>query len=248
MTKASLNQYKGSLSPEKFVEGINASTENARRLFEDAEILLNQSRYASATSLAILSIEESGKQSILREMSLWTDAKDLKAIWRKYRSHTEKNIAWILPDLAKKGANKMSDLREIFNSNSEHPQILDQLKQISFYTDCLGNRNWSIPNNVIDESLAKSLVKTAQILISKRKITVKEIELWQKHLAPIWKSVVESLKPQDIDNLQQAVECFEKEMHDSGIKIDIDEQLSDFIKNQKAEINPPNKSLNEDAH
>ncbi|MFQ5903786.1 MAG: AbiV family abortive infection protein, partial [Candidatus Binatia bacterium] len=35
--------------------GINAATRNARRLYEDAIILLNEKRYPSAAGLAILS-------------------------------------------------------------------------------------------------------------------------------------------------------------------------------------------------
>ena len=222
---------------------MNAAAANAKRLYEDAEMLLDQSRYASAASLAILSIEESGKISILREMSLLTETEDLKEIWRRYRSHTQKNIAWILPDLVMKGANKISDIREIFNPDSDHPQLLDHLKQISFYTDCLGNKNWSIPDNIIGESLAKQLVMTAKIFIPKSEKSIKEIELWKKHLGPIWKGVVEGLKPEDIDRLHIAVESFEEEMLSLGLKLDTKNKLSDFIKNQKMKIKKPNKRL-----
>ncbi len=60
----------------------------------------------------------------------------------------------------------------------EHPFLLDQVKQLGFYTDCLGNRHWSIPLEVIDEELARDLIKIAKILIGKREITNREIELW----------------------------------------------------------------------
>ncbi|MBN1085452.1 AbiV family abortive infection protein [Erwinia aphidicola] len=39
-------------------------------------------------------------------------------------------------------------------TTTEHPFALDQLKQISFYTDCLGKAHWSIPDNVIDRDTA----------------------------------------------------------------------------------------------
>jgi len=248
MERSSLNQYKGPLDPDKIVEGMNVAAENAKRLYEDAEILLEKSRYASALSLAILSIEESGKIPILREMSLLHDTKDLKEIWHRNRSHTQKNIAWILPDLVMKGANKISDLREIFNPDSDHPQILDNLKQISFYTDCLGNKNWSFPDDIIEESLAKQLVMTAKVFVPKSEKSAKEIELWQKHLGPIWKGVVEGLKPEDIDRLQIAVEDFEEEMLELGIKLDTKNKLSDFIKNQKIQLKTPNKTLHQSAN
>ena len=65
-----LEQWKNTLAVEKIVEGMNAASSNARRLLNDASALFDLERYPSATSLAILAIEEAGKVSILREMSL----------------------------------------------------------------------------------------------------------------------------------------------------------------------------------
>ena len=42
----------------------------------------------------------------------------------------------------------------LVSGDSDHPYVLDQLKQIAFYTDCLGDAHWSIPDEVIDESPA----------------------------------------------------------------------------------------------
>lgn len=85
-----LEQWKNTLAVEKIVEGMNAASSNARRLLNDASALFDLERYPSATSLAILAIEKAGKVSILREMSLLKDGKDIKQIWHRYRSHTEK--------------------------------------------------------------------------------------------------------------------------------------------------------------
>ena len=78
MTKKNIIQYKGKLSAHKIAEGINAALQNANRLADDAELLLEHKKYPSAACLAILSIEESGKVSILRELSIARDGKDLK--------------------------------------------------------------------------------------------------------------------------------------------------------------------------
>ena len=61
-----LPQYKGKLDPEQIAQGMNAARRNAQRLADDAKLLLSAKRYPTAASLAILSIEESGKVSILR--------------------------------------------------------------------------------------------------------------------------------------------------------------------------------------
>jgi hypothetical protein len=58
--KQKLPQYKGVLASAQIADGMNAATRNSRRLFEDAQLMLEQERYPSAVGLAILSIEESG--------------------------------------------------------------------------------------------------------------------------------------------------------------------------------------------
>lgn len=190
----SLQQFKNHLSYSQIADGMNAACENARRLVEDAQILFDSQRYPSAASLAILAIEESGKTAILREMATARDSKALKAAWKSYRSHTKKNVAWILPDLVMNGARKLEEFDQIANPQGDHPEILDNVKQIGFYTDCLGNAHWSVPSAVIDESTAKSILSVAQILSKKRVHTEREIELWVAHVGPVKESSLEQQK------------------------------------------------------
>jgi AbiV family abortive infection protein len=182
-----LNQYRGKLSPELIAEGINVARRNALRLVEDARILCQRERYPTAAALAVLSIEESGKVSILRSLALARDQKEAEKVWREYRSHKHKNTHWTLPQLVAGGARTLEELRPLFEDSSDHPQVLDSLKQIGFYTDCLGKQHWSEPSEVIDASLAMSLVKTAELLAPGKPVSSEEIRLWIKHLAPVWK-------------------------------------------------------------
>lgn len=180
---ADLVPYKGPLSPREAAAGINASIANARRLLLDAERLLTGGSIPTAASIAALSIEESGKVSIIRRLTT-ARQHELKSIWRSYRSHTAKNAAWILPQLVARGARELEDFRALFDSGSDHPDLLDSVKQLGFYTDCLGNRHWSIPADVIDEKLASQLVDVARILCPKRDVTARELELWVQFLGP----------------------------------------------------------------
>lgn len=221
MAKRKLDQYKGRLSPAQIAEGMNAAGRNAKRLVEDAEFLLEGKRYPSAATLAILSIEESGKMSILRGLSLAKNEKEAKDAWAEYRSHTKKNVAWIVPDLVKAGARKLEDFRPLHAENAEHPYILDHIKQLGFYTDCLGNKHWSVPESVIDNSLAEILVRVAKILVSKKEVQVKEIELWVKHLGPVWKH--------DMRWMQKALENWYQEMQDAGLAPEGPNAMSAFI-------------------
>ncbi len=181
-----LNAYKGRISVPQIVEGMNAAVRNSCRLSADARLLLEGNRFPSATALAILAIEEAGKVSILRGLSIAPNDEVIKASWKAYRSHIAKNAAWIIADLARNGASTLNDLRPIYDPESEHTAQLDALKQISFYTDCLGAAHWSEPHEVIDVNLAKAMVKLSELLTPKRKIEVREIELWVEHVAPHW--------------------------------------------------------------
>ena len=92
---------------------------------------------------------------------------------------------WILPQLVLEGAQRLDDFRELFNPDAEHPYILEQIKQVSFYTDCLGKAHWSEPSMVIDKELAKMLLQIARVFIKDREMQVKEIELWIKHMSKV---------------------------------------------------------------
>ena len=177
--------FRGTLSVVQIAEGMNAATQNASRLAKDARLLLANSSWPSAASLAALSIEESGKVVILRRF-LTSAEGEIKSLWREYRSHTKKNINWILPDMVGKGARKLEDFCPMVDEASGHPAMLDTIKQLGFYSDCFASGHWSMPHNVIDETLAAQLVNTAEILASERVTTVRELELWVKHMAPVW--------------------------------------------------------------
>jgi AbiV family abortive infection protein len=230
MAKRKLNQYKGQLSTSQIAEGMNASIRNAKRLAEDAELLWERKRYPSASSLAILSIEESGKLSILRGLSIAKNEEELKEAWKDYRTHTKKNVNWMLPELVKAGARKLEDFHPIFERDAEHPYILDQIKQIGFYTDCLGDAHWSIPGEIIDKRLARMLVDLAKIFVSTKEITEKEIELWIKHLGPVWKK--------NMRWMQNALVNWFHEMQESGLVPELNtDAMQEFIKGIKISKN-----------
>ncbi len=216
-----LDTYRGRLSPEELAEGMNAARVNALRLAEDAKLLMDQVRFPSAISLAILSIEETGKISILRELSVARTEEERLNCWKAFRSHTRKNVTWILPQLAAAGARTLDEFRPIFDDSSDHPFILDKLKQIGFYTDCLGDKRWSIPEEVVDEKLARILVATAEMLSSTHQISAKEVELWIEHIGPVWK--------RDLKWMKQALINWASAMHEAGLG-DPPELMEEFMR------------------
>lgn len=185
--------FRGSLGIAQVAAGMNAATKNASRLVKDARFLLSNSRWPSAASIAALSIEESGKVVILRRFLTATED-EIKTLWKEYRTHTKKNLNWILPDLVAQGARKLDDFHPLVDHTSDHPEALNTIKQLGFYTDCLGDAHWSMPEEVIDAALATQLVTSAEILAPERNISVRELELWVKHMSPIWNTTGEWMK------------------------------------------------------
>ncbi len=222
MVKASeLAQWKNSLKPEQIAEGMNAASSNAKRLLEDAETLFNLGRYPTAISLAILAIEESGKTSILRELALARDGKEVKEAWKSYRSHTKKNVLWLFPSMVFSGGRKLEDFHSLFREDSDHTTLLDNLKQVGFYTDCLWRTHWSQPSEVIDKENAEGIIKVARILCTNKMHTKREIELWVEHMKPVWKGPMPEMK--------QALKAWFNAMVSEGHAEQGDLPFADFI-------------------
>ena len=213
--------YRGPLDSAQIAAGMNLATSNAARLASDARLLLENKRWPSAASIAALSIEESGKVVILRRFLTATD-EEAKSLWKSYRSHAKKNTNWILPDLVAKGAKSLEDFRPMIDGTSDHPAILDSIKQLGFYSDCLGSARWSDPESIVDEALATQLVKTAEILSPARVVTVRELELWVKHMAPVWN--------QSVDWMKTALVNWYAEMQAEGLVPSGENPMAAFVK------------------
>lgn len=182
-----LDAFRGKLSASDIAKGMTVAGRNARRLADDAATLLAVGSFPTAASLSALAIEEAGKASILRALALARNDAEIKDEWKAYRSHTSKNTKWLLPILTASGARTLDDFRQLFDQDSDHPFLLDHLKQLGFYTDCLGTGNWAIPTEVVDEDLARMLVNVADVLAKDKDVSEKEIELWIEHVGPVWK-------------------------------------------------------------
>ncbi|GAB5473772.1 MAG: hypothetical protein Mars2KO_18710 [Maribacter sp.] len=218
-------QFKGKLDAKSAALGIKAAYENANSLLEDAELLFKHKRYERCVSLSILAIEEAGKSTIIRALLLKDDAKELKKEWINYRKHTSKNLAWILPQLVANGARRLDELKKIFDPNSDHGKTLDNLKQLSFYTDIFGDSKWSIPKEVIDKELAEQILMTARGLVKIDRVMTseRELELWIKHLKPI--------QGQSLDKMKKALaECYKEAASEKLIEDWKIPELEQFIK------------------
>jgi AbiV family abortive infection protein len=216
-----LDAYKGPLSPAQVAEGMTAALANAARLASDAEAMLERGSNATAVSLAALSIEEAGKVSILRSLALAVTPEEARARWKDYRTHTRKNVAWILPALVAGGARTLDALRPLVDETSDHPEILDQIKQLGFYTDCLGKAHWSVPTDVINLDLAKGIVNIARVFARPHVVTAREVELWIHHVGPV--------QSKDMSIQKQAVVAWQQAMHAEGLSSTTADAMRQFL-------------------
>jgi AbiV family abortive infection protein len=184
MPSIPLEPSQGRLNPDQVAFGINAARRNAVRLLEDAEILYQKQRWATVITLSILSVEEFHKTHILRSISVEREETALRKQWKKYRSHTKKNLLAHLPELMRNGARTPHEFQSLFDPNAPHPRQIEQIKQWSIYTDSYGNGAWVEPHIFANHELADYLFKTAKAIVSNREVTTKEIELWVKYVGP----------------------------------------------------------------
>jgi len=154
-------------------------------------------------------------------MAIAEDEKEYQQLWKAYRSHTKKNVLWLFGEFIQKGARNLDDLRPLVDTESDHPDLLDQMKQLCIYTDCFTNAKWSSPDEVEVRDLAPYLVKMAQILGKPGVVTAEEVELWRKHLLPVKQ---DSMKTQ-----KQAVAAWYHEMKLLGLTEASPEEVEKFL-------------------
>jgi len=195
--KPRIDQYSGPLMPAQAAEGIEAAIQNAKALLSDAELLLHNQRWQRATALAILAIEEAEKVSLLRGLLLARNDAERRKEWRAYRTYVKKNLAYILPQLFREGSRKLEDFRSIYDEVSDHGLLLESLKQIALYTDAYADCHWSVPEEVIEQDVARTIVSIAEVLIPDEPgafTSEAELKIWVKHLGPVWKGKMSEMK------------------------------------------------------
>ena len=84
-----------------------------------------------------------------------------------------------MPERIAKGARRATEFQQCVDDTAQdEKETYDALKQLGFYTDCLGKAHWSIPSEVIDIKLAELLVGFAVSTSSnEHETTPREIEL-----------------------------------------------------------------------
>jgi hypothetical protein len=129
---------------------------------------------------------------------------------------------WIVPELIINGARKLEDLRKVVEPSSDHPQTLDNLKQLCFYSDVFTKGKLSLPENVANINLAKSIITIAETSIKETLNSVDALEIWVKHLKPVWKTDMHVMK-------NALVSCYLELEEKNLIEKGMSDKMSEFL-------------------
>ncbi len=120
--------------------------------------------------------------AVLREIATAPNQGDLNKAWKRYRDHQAKNVMWLAGPLRLQGAKSLRDFGKIHDPSSDHPAILDAIKQLGLYTDFNTKRIWKEPDEIIDEKVSKAVIAIAGYCCPKKEVSTREVELWIRHV------------------------------------------------------------------
>lgn len=208
------SEYRGPLDAVAAATGMQAARLNSVALYETAKLLFEAKRFPHSQAFSILAIEEIGKRSLL--FSLFLNAGSGKEAWRGYRNHMAKTsgLNKLLVALAKGYFPDITPEALAKVSVGPSPEALEQLKQLSLYSDCFevsGNPIWLLPEGSNWEEDAKErLAEAASLALNCRDQTPAELELWAKHLRGVPRS--------DDAAMSRAVEALDGALREAGFQ------------------------------
>lgn len=131
-----------------------------------------------------------------------------------------------MPLLLADGARTMKDFAPLVDKKADRAAVLDALKQVALYTDCLGERHWSKPEEVIEPELPRVLIEIAERMIGDRTVTAREVELWCEIVAPHYAK----------REMAEAVIRCEEALKKEGLKDTAIEGLRSFMEGQPIKV------------
>ncbi len=178
--------YRGPLTPEQAAEGMAAAHRNAKRLLDDAQVLLRESRWASAYLLSVHAIEEIGKDTMIRLILDMPEELRSRA-WRAFTDHRSKNILASVDEFASKGAKTLDDFAPMIDREGAHTVQTEARKQAATYVDCVGSCRWTEPATEVSPEDARAMVENAERRVrASRPWSTEMLRIWYEHAAPAY--------------------------------------------------------------
>jgi len=228
MAKLKEIQHWGALTPKEVARGIEVALQNAQELFEEAQLLFVHKHYARASSLAILSIEETGKVFLLPLLLTTSNGKHHRMIWKGLRDHKQKNshVSMQMTKGQKKPITKHSmPCRQSIDTWSNQ---LEDAKQVGFYTDCTSTKDWGLPSEAVGEELAQLMMRMASNSLTKYQ-GLKKLQSLQ--YLELWARMMKGMMDMSSTQTEQALVRFYDEGEKNGVlESGTRKEMDEFLK------------------
>lgn len=161
-------RQSGHLTLKQISAGISVCIDNALDLFGDAIVLLHHKRYARALSLVLTSLQEAGKVTLLRQMSLLPsdDQKKWSQIWKRFRKHETKDA---FGQSAKINQEAKGDPGEVFWQQVVYKTTFapakEKIRQFSLYVDFIKrDKAWWSPREITASVVEQAIDDVVSVL------------------------------------------------------------------------------------
>lgn len=157
------------LDKENLLDGAKLSLENAKELIEEGTLLFDNGRFSRAFTLFQLSIEETGKSSIIFESVLFNKyetADQQKALFKEIKDHINKTRVSQKIDIILALFFEDIEIKRVLINNavkqSKEVDKINNYKNFSLYVSLKGNR-FQKPSEKISKALAADFKFYAEI-------------------------------------------------------------------------------------
>jgi AbiV family abortive infection protein len=187
------------LSLEQLTCGRLQTLQNAIDLIDDAECLFKGRRWARATFLSQIAIEELGKYLMIMGAigNLIAGTVDWRKFWKRFVSHQEKagNIFYF--DAALFPSKEMKDVLRAFEKADTDGREFQKGKLSSLYVDFHGDR-FVLPMDTVDQKGAKQATARAKAVLSFFELAENQV-LSKVEFSKLSMSTLEAIKDEVID-------------------------------------------------
>src|SRR5690606_4612585 len=167
-----VNNARTELNLEQYFDGISKSLSNAKDLFDDADILFDLKRYQRAYTLYQLSIEETGKASLIYSFILdkdYNNENEFTVFKKSFISHKQKTVSSNSIDLIFSFLNNDIRIKKKliyqYYLFDKHLNQLNDNKNKSLYTDISHNKFIS-PKEIITKEITDQIKFIAEIRLN----------------------------------------------------------------------------------
>jgi len=171
--------YKGKLTIEQIVQGIEECLDNVERLVEDVRVLLKANRPPGASFALLCADQELGKVYVLQLMAvaLPEDQAQWRLLWKRFRGHETKITFANVFDVAELAEPSPSSVINMIEEDwLASAGDLESLRQLCLYVDRSASENrWLSPREIRMEVAETLMQKVIQRL--KRALEAKQLGL-----------------------------------------------------------------------